>query len=411
MARYVNIDKQKMGNINKRNILNCILENKSINRSAIASAVGLSIPAVMSITEELINKKMVQSMGKAETGVGKHPELLSVRGDHYRFIGVDIGRIHMRAAITDLAGEVIGSGHRSTDNAESPELLTEDICSLVHELIERSEVNPDTIVGVCVGMPGLIEQETGRVVFSPNFGWNDVPLCEWLNRKLAPLHVIVKSANRAQARYEVRPGALNGDKTTVFCIGLGYGIGSAMINEGKMYYGASGTSGEIGHITVNPNGPMCTCGNSGCLEAMSSGYSIELLGKKKAENNRDGMIYRLVNGDTDKIDARVVFRAAEAYDLDAMEIIDQAAKYIGIGLATAINMLDPDIIYLCGGLMKNGDDFMEKIKKYTRLRQMKLAGKHVKIKKGSMDELNVAKGAGMMILDNGEEFEKLSFLY
>lgn len=411
MARYVNIDKQKMGNINKRNVLRCIQENGSINRSAIASAVGLSIPAVMSITEELISYKMVKSIGKAERGVGKHPEMLSIRGDKYRFIGVDVGRVHMRAVITGLDGKVIRSIHRLTDNAELPEKLTDDICMLVGDVIKASNVDEETLVGVCVGMPGLIEQDTGRVVFSPNFGWNDIPLCEWLNQKLAPLHVIVKNANRAQARFEVRPGTPHLDKATVFCIGLGYGIGSAMINDGKMYYGASGTSGEIGHITVNPNGPMCTCGNSGCLEAMSSGYSIALLGKKNAINDESGMIYRLVDGDIEKIDAKIVFQAAELYDTTAMEIVDQAAKYIGIALATAINMFDPDIIYLCGGLMKNGDDFLEKIKKYTRTRQMKLAGKYVKIKVGSMDELNVAKGASLMILDNGEEFDKLSFLY
>ena len=95
----------------------------------------------------------------------------------------------------------------------------------------------------------------------------------------------------------------------------------------------------------------------------------------------------------------------------AMHLIDQAAKYIGIALATAINMLDPDTIYLCGGMMRNGEDFLNRIKKYTRERQMHLAGRHVAIRPGSSDELNVAKGATLMIQDSGWEFEALSFLY
>lgn len=396
---------------NKKSVFICIQNNKSINRSAISKEVGISIPAVMSITEELLKNKIIQSIGYANTGAGKHPEMLSIRDDCYRYIGVDVGRVHLRAVLVGQDGEPVASLTRHTEHGEDPEQTLEDICDLVNDLIIESEIHTDSLVGICVAMPGLIELETGKVIFSPNFGWKNYPLEDKLNEKMKPFKVIVRNANRAQARYEIRPGTQHDGDSIVFCIGLGYGIGSAIINSGSMYFGASGTSGEIGHITVMPNGPLCTCGNTGCLEALASGRAIEIKAKQIVQMNPDTLILKLVRGDIDKIEAKTVFDAAAMGDVMAMEIVDDTAKYVGVALAAAINILDPDVIYVCGGLMQNEGDFLNKIKVYTRARQMKFAGRHVKIMQGSADPYNVAKGATLLIQDEGAAFEKLQFLY
>jgi predicted NBD/HSP70 family sugar kinase len=397
---------------NKKKVLECIQNQGPINRAAIAKDVGISLPAVMSITNELEAKKIIRSAGFVSEGVGKHPELLEIRSDYFYYIGVDVGRLHLRGTVVGQDGREITKYTTETNHGENPEQCIEDICSVIQYVVEKAAIDNGNIVGVCVAMPGLIELGSGKVIFSPNFGWKNVPLQDILNKKLSPYKVIVRNANRAQARFELRPGAEYANKkVTVFCIGLGYGIGSATIINGNMYYGASGTSGEIGHITVMPNGPICTCGNTGCLEALSSGAAIEKQGKNIARMNPDSMLCHIVDNHLEKIDAKAVFRAAALNDVECVQIIDNAAKYIGIAIAAAINILDPDIIYVCGGLTKNGSDFLEKIKKYTRARQMKFAGRHVKIIQGSQDDYNVAKGATLMIQDEGNMFEKLSFLY
>lgn len=410
MARYLSIHKKIIGNMNKRNVLNCIQEEQPINRSAIAQIVGLSIPAVMTITEELLKAGIIQSEGKIGSGVGKHPEMLSVCGENFRYIGVDVGRVTTRVVITGQDGTILASSKRSTEDAEDPLKCIENTSNQIWETIKKSEIEKDTIVGICIAMPGLIESETGRVIFSPDFGWKDVLLQSCMQERMKPYHVIVRNANRAQARWEVRPGR-NNKESTIFCVGLGYGIGSAIISNGEMYTGSSGTSGEIGHIIVNSSGPLCLCGNTGCLEAVASGRAIAEQARQIVEQGTDTVIRKLCNENPATITAKMVFEAAILQDEIAMRLIDQAAKYIGIALATAINMLDPDTIYLCGGLMRNGDDFFNKIKKYTRERQMHLAGRHVVITPGSQDELNVACGATLMIQDSGDEFEALSFLY
>lgn len=396
--------------MNKRNVLSCIEDNQPINRSAIAQMVGLSIPAVMSITDELLEHGMIQSIGRMGSGVGKHPEQFTICGSHFRYVGVDVGRINTRVVITGQDGEVLISTSQLTKDAEEPEKCIEHLCKQVKDTLEKSEVDEETVVGVCIAMPGLIESDTGTVIFSPDFGWRGIPLEKLAQKQLDPLHVIVRNANRAQARWETRPG-MNNKESTIFCVGLGYGIGSGIISNGEVYYGSSGTSGEIGHIIVNPNGPVCLCGNNGCLEAVSSGRAIAEQAKEIVKNNGNTVIRKLCDNDPENITAKTVFEAAVLQDEIAMRLIDQAAKYIGIALATAINMLDPDTIYLCGGMMKNGDDFLNRIKKYTRERQMHLAGRHVAIRPGSKDELNVAKGATLMIQDSGWEFKALSFLY
>lgn len=396
--------------MNKRNVLNCIQENQPINRSAIARMVGLSIPAVMTITDELLKHGIIQSVGKVGSGVGKHPELFTICGEHFRYVGVDVGRITTRVVITGQDGEILASTQKSTENAEEPLKCVDNISEQVEMTLKKSGIERKTVVGVCVAMPGLIESDTGTVIFSPDFGWKDVPLEEWMQERLKPFHVVVRNANRAQARWETRPGRKN-KESTIFCVGLGYGIGSAIISNGEMYYGSSGTSGEIGHIIVNPSGPVCLCGNSGCLEAVASGRAIAEQAKQIVQNGSDTVLKKLCKGDVESITAKMVFEAAVLQDEIAMRLIDQAAKYIGIALATAINMLDPDTIYLCGGMMKNGDDFLNRIKKYTRERQMHLAGRHVVILPGSKEDMNVACGATLMIQDSGSEFDALSFLY
>ena len=410
MKGSANAGKPRFPYSSKVNVIRCVQKLGPINRAAVAQEVHLSIPAVMAITEELLGHGILIPAGRAGSGVGKHPELLDICGDHYRMIGVDIGRTMVRTVITGLDGSVLANEAVQTELIEDPQLFMTRLCDLIIRTVQEARIDQRTIIGACVAMPGLIEQDTGRIVFSPNFGWQDVPMQEWLNSRL-PYQTIVENANRAQARWEIRPGR-NNENLTVFCAGLGFGIGAALIQDGRIYYGSSGTSGEFGHITVcREHGRRCSCGNTGCLESMASGSAIAEQGRELARAGRAPVLTAMCRGEFDRIDAKLVFDAARMGDEACGLVVSSAAEYTGIALATSINMLDPDEIYLCGGLMKNGPEFLEEIKRYTRQRQMHFAGRHVVIREGSQDDWHVAKGATLMILDNGWKFRALSFLY
>jgi predicted NBD/HSP70 family sugar kinase len=237
------------------------------------------------------------------------------------------------------------------------------------------------------------------VLFSPDFGWEDIPLKTWLEDSLGYL-IRIENSNRALALNEsYLPEEVESNRTT-FSVNLGYGIGAGLIIGDQIFTGSNGTSGEIGHITVIRDGPLCACGNRGCLEAVASGLAIAGQAKKEAEYNKNSKILEFCGGDFSKIDARLAFEAAEQGDKAALAIIDTAAEYIGIGIAMAVNVLDPDRVVLCGGLMRNGSYFFEKINASIQKHKMRKASDHLVISTGAKGEFSTANGACRVLSNN-----------
>lgn len=398
-----------MAMLNKQNVMRCIADHGPIHRSEIASIVGLSLPTVMDITDKLLEHGMIVAEKRRESGKGKRPELLRVCGEFYRFIGVDVGRTTIRIVLVGLDQKIIATVKYATRDVHRVRAFVEHICEEVLALVRRSGVDMDTVVGVCVAMPGLIERETGQVIFSPNFGWEDVPLQAWMN-ELLPFQVIVENANRVQASWEVFRDQENND-LTVLCVGLGYGIGGGLLQAGNLYYGASGTSGEVGHIPVSDDREAkCTCGNYGCLEAVASGAALARKARYLVARGEDALLLQMCEGDLERLEAKMVFAAARMGDENARRMIDETAEFIGVALAACINLLDPDRIYLCGGMMKNGPEFLEKIRACTLRKQMHNAGRRVVILQGDPDEWNVARGAAQVVPYYDWKKESLAFM-
>lgn len=255
------------------------------------------------------------------------------------------------------------------------------------------------ILGAGIAMPGLIERETGRVIISLDFGWKDIPL---QSRLQALLHfpVLVRNSNHALALNESALESGSDDNHVSFCVNLGYGIGAALIIGEELYAGAEGTGGELGHSVVEKGGPFCKCGNSGCLEAVASGEAIARQAAVIVAHHGESRIAELCDRDISKLEARMVFEAAEAGDEGARKIISNAADYIGIGLSTAVNILDPDRVILCGGLMRNGPFFFEKIRSSMEEHVMPHAGRKLKLTVGKGGEYGTAQGVCRAFLNS-----------
>jgi len=397
MPKFTKLGFNSITASNRRNILDFIVEEKQINRSVIAKKVGLSIPSVMSITDDLIEKGIIYAVGKGESSGGKRPEMLAVVPDRFFFIGVDVGRTSVRVVILNNCRDVIYKESKLTESVE-PEKLINQMTEMIMIGINELEVPYDRVVGVGVAMPGLIERGTGKVLFSPNFGWRDIPLQDELKKRL-PFNVLVENANRALVIGEIKNMRPNSE-SCIIGVNLAYGIGSAIVFPNGLYYGASGTSGEIGHIIVENHGSYCSCGNYGCIESIASGEAIARQARIAIENKIQTSIVDKCNGDLTKLDARMVFDAAKEGDSLAESIIKKSADYIGKGLAIAINMLDPEQIILCGGLTLNGDFFIDMIRKSVFKYQMRYAGRNVKIVVGKSGEFATAIGGAWIIVNN-----------
>jgi len=398
MEFYQKMDKLRIAQTNKYNVFRCLIRNGPINRAAIARMTNLSIPTVMTITAELLDKGVIRSIGKGESSGGKPPEMLELDPRCFYCVGVDVGRTTIRLIATDAASGQVAELQELTGNPLPARDFISRIGDLVLNLMEKGRIAPEKIVGIGVAMPGLIEKESGRVIFSPDFEWTEIPLKHWLKEKL-PFTILVENANRALALNESY-FAGDGEPThTAFTVNLGHGIGAGLVLGEELYMGAGGTSGEIGHIIVEQGGPLCMCGNRGCLEAVASGDAIAKKGRAAMEKGEAEGIYALCGGRGEEIEAKTVFMASERGDQAAMKIIDDAAEYIGIGLSMAINVLDPDRLVLCGGLMRNDVSFFEKIKASIEKHKMKQTGRQLVITRGIKGENSTAAGVCRLLLN------------
>ena len=389
-------DKFAMAQMNRSMVFDLIRRKGPISRAEIARTIGLSIPTVMKITEEFSHKQFVQDVGKGESSGGKRPELLELVPDSKYIIGVGVGRSKTNVLMMNLAGEVFIREIMETGGTAVPEVWISRLIQVIENVIRESGLSRKQILGMGIGMPGILDEKSGKVLFSPDFKWENVDMLTPIRERFK-MDITIENANRALAMGEYYFGA-GVDSRNFLVVNLGHGIGSAIMREGEFYRGSSGSSGEIGHIILEKNGPKCNCGNLGCLEAIASGNAIARDAKIAVLEGNATKIMELVNEDINRIEAKTVFEAARLGDRLAIQITERAMQYIGIGLANYINLLDPDLIILFGGLTNAGDIFLKKVKEVLRERQMKFAGRQVKLVISQMGENGTAVGSASLVL-------------
>lgn len=393
-------EKKTIAQLNKKNVLEVVRNRGPINKSRIAQITELSIPTVMKITDEFIHNGLIQNVGKGKSCGGKPPEMLELIPNAYYMAGVDIGRSKTISIIMNLEGEILNRKSMKTGATNPEDQLIDRVVDLIFKTISEIEIPFEKMLGIGIVTPGLISKESGEIIFSPDFHWVNVDLKRRIERRLQ-MPVQIESSNRALAIGEGWFGAAK-QISNYICFNLGHGIGSAIVEDGKPYCGNSGSSGEIGHMTLERDGPLCDCGNRGCLEALASGNAIAE--KAKAEVKKGRLLLLLekenINGDIEKIEAKDVFDAAKAGDETAEKIIDRAAEYIGIGVANYINLLDPEMIVFAGGMINAGKFFQDKLEDSIRKRRMKFAGRKVKFEVSRLGVDAAAIGACTLILSD-----------
>lgn len=390
------IDKSVINTINKQNVINVIRTNGPIFKAEISRITGLSLPTVMKITDEFIEKGLVREIGKGESSGGKPPQLIEFIPDSYYIIGVDIGTTNITSIMMDLSAAIIYKNVIPTGIKDPPDEVIQRVIDSIDLTIAASGIKPDRMLGIGIGIPGLLDCEAGKVLFSPDFKWEDVDIVGPLKAKFKTT-ILMNNVSRAMAMGEKWFGLGKGIDNFM-CINLGYGIGSAIIIGGELYSGSSGSSGELGHMTLEKNGPLCSCGNYGCLEALASANAISNKARFFIERGEKSLILNLAGGNPDSIEAKTVFDAAKQGDSLALEIIHEAIEYIGIAIAGIINFLDPELIILEGGVSRAGKILTEGLQKVIGRRQMKYAGKHTRVAISELGMNATAIGAASFLL-------------
>ena len=273
---------------------------------------------------------------------------------HKLILAVDIGGTKIATALATWQGDILTRGHSSTPVGAGPEAITNSILRTIGDTISSGRVSPSQLLGIGVAAAGLIDSDEGQVVFTPNIpGWIEVPLKAVIQQRFGVPTCMGNDATLA-ALGEWRFG-LRKKVNNLIYITVSTGIGVGIITDGRLYSGAHGFAGEAGHMTIHADGPVCNCGSTGCWEALASGTALAREARKEIEQGADTSIAELVGGDSSRIDASVVFEAAQNGDRLARHLISRLAYYFGVGLANLVNIFDPELILVGGGVAKMGD--------------------------------------------------------
>ncbi len=269
-------------------------------------------------------------------------------------LGVDIGGTLTKLAVCGRDGTVLRKTVAETHAQEGRAAVLDRVVSLVRDLIRESGVAPGDLAGVGVGLAGRVDMRTGVAVLCPNLpGFVNSPVSRPLEDALG---LKVKIANDAGCAGlgELHFGAGKGSRDMVL-LTLGTGVGGAVIMDGKLQRGWRGVLGEIGHCVVDVNGPECSCGQHGCLEAFCGRRAIEGRARRLLQEGRESTILERVSGDTLAITPQVVADAAAENDPVACEVLAETARYLGAGIVNAVVLCDPDVIVVGGGIAGAGE--------------------------------------------------------
>jgi glucokinase len=286
-----------------------------------------------------------------------------------RYIGFDLGGTNMRAAIVDVeTGTVLHQLSAPTLAREGHDDVMKRMAELCLGVIQSANIEKEEIGGIGIGVPGVLDLEKGETVFLPNLEgtWPGVPLQHTI-AELTGLPVGLLNDVRAITNGEWCFGAGRGvDTVAVFAVGTG--IGGGLVINGQLHLGIGGTGGELGHMAIDYNGPVCGCGNRGCLEAFASGPAIAAMGLKAVTQGLTTSIADLCEHDLNRITPELIARAARAGDAIARDIYERAGLYLGIAGANVCVAVGPRRIIIGGGVARAGDLLLEPIRRTLRER-------------------------------------------
>ena len=302
-------------------------------------------------------------------------------------IGVDLGGTNIGVGAMCADGSsAIPMRLEPTEPGRGADAVVDRIVGMIEEVIAdviaRTGRTRGDILGVGIGAPGPLDREHGIVVIAPNLGWRNFPLRDVIADRVRLPATLDNDANCATVG-EWWQGAAKGGRNVVG-LTIGTGIGGGLILDGRLYHGSSDVAGEIGHTTIDSTGRYCRCGNYGCLEAYASGPAIAVRAREALERDEVSILPRMVGGDLELLTAATVYEAAKQGDALAREVVRDTAKFLGTGIANLLNIINPDVVVVAGGVTKAGEPLFEPLRAEVKRRAFQPAVTACRIVPGSL---------------------------
>lgn len=396
-AHYIN-------KLNKIKVINLIRNSDGISRAEISKKIGLSAPTVSRIVENLIEDGLVREIGEGISYGGRRPTLLKL-SDYTNFIiGIDLGTTNIYGVLSDFNAKIVAEVKHPTHVEQGFKSIMERTAEIIDKLRAHPAVKGKRIYGIGMAVAGLIHRGKNIVEFSPDFHWHNVDVVGELSEK-HEIPIIFDNVTRVMALGEMYYGLGKQFKNLV-CVNVGYGIGAGIIINGKPFYGSVGMSGEFGHITLEKDSDVqCDCGNYGCLEALSSGNAIAKAAQKGIRSGAKSELIDMCQGNISEITAEMVANAAKQGDAFAWDIFDRAMEYLGLGISALINLFNPEVVVIGGGVTQAGDILFNKVRKVVNARALNKISSEVLIKPATFGLKAAVMGAISLILDEVLNFD------
>lgn len=308
-------------------------------------------------------------------------------------IAVDLGATNIRTALVTSAGKIVERKEQRTKVAQGYKVVIHQIKELIWDMIKKARVDLQQIRGIGVGSPGPLNTKTGVIIDTPNLGWKNVGLKDAIEDEFR-LPTYVDNDGNLAALGEKWLGA-GKEVENLVCLTLGSGIGGGIISQGEIFHGSNDAAGELGHIIVEPEGLKCGCGNYGCMEAYAAGPSMV---KRTILAIKEGRKTQL--GTADEISPALIYQAALQKDELASQIIKDTGRYLGIGIVSIVNVLNPELIIIGGRVSQMGEMLLNYIKEEVTKRAYLLPAKNISIVLAQLGDDAGIIGASKMVWRN-----------
>lgn len=340
------INNRTMQKSNMSLVLKAIFDSHGISRKALAEETGLTPSTVTNIANRLLEEGYIVEMGAGESDVGRKPIILEINRDKAYIVGVELSADQLIGVITGFGGEIRFTAAQKRDQAANAQATLNELCGLARRLMDMAGAARERVLGVGVMSAGPYEREQGVMVNSPNFGWKGrVPVRDFVCETLGvPTYFDRDSVGCAMAETDSERCR---DYSVIFAVMVNtIGIGGGLMIDGEVFYGTDNAAAEIGHLTVEPGGPFCGCGDSGCLEAISSGNGILREIRRRIAQGEPSMLAGIPN-----LTVEDVVRAYRQEDALCMRTVAHAADCLVMAIDNVIKTISPGCVVLGGSFM------------------------------------------------------------
>jgi glucokinase-like ROK family protein len=349
-------DQALVRQINLSLIMHALWTDSPISRARLSQKTKLNKTTVSDLVNELSQRGFVREIGMQTSGTGRPATLLTLNPAAGYIVSCEIGIGFLEVLVTDFAPQAIWQVKEQIEPGTAQSEVLDHMLVLLHEAVKRGKPSADKLLGIAVGVPGMVDHTSGNILFAPNLKWRNVPLLTLLENESFGAPIFVDNEANMAALGEHYFGAAQ-EYSEILYLSGNVGLGGGFLSNGQLRRGASGMAAEYGHMTMDPHGELCNCGNYGCWETLVSQNSLYKKITNAVQSGEPSMLTEKVEGQWERLSVEMIVEAAKVGDKVAIRSLAEIGHSLGIGIASLLNALNPEIVVL-GGILSIASEFL-----------------------------------------------------